>query len=114
MGRASFSLSSCLDVVPEDTREWNPEQAPQAEKTVTRAISLLGDRVRGLHMKDFVLTPEGKMEACACGLGSMRYETLLAFAKQRNLPMTLENTTPDNAEEARLTLERIAAAETPE
>ena len=28
--RASFSLSSCLDVVPEPISEWNPEMAPQA------------------------------------------------------------------------------------
>ena len=30
MGFASFSLSSCLAVVPEETREWKPEIAPQA------------------------------------------------------------------------------------
>ena len=30
MGFASVSLSSCLEVVPEETREWKPEIAPQA------------------------------------------------------------------------------------
>jgi hypothetical protein len=30
MAMASFSLSSCLAVVPEPTREWKPEMAPQA------------------------------------------------------------------------------------
>ena len=30
MGFASVSLSSCLEVVPEATREWKPEIAPQA------------------------------------------------------------------------------------
>ena len=30
MGFASVSLSSCLEVVPEETREWKPEMAPQA------------------------------------------------------------------------------------
>jgi hypothetical protein len=40
----------------------------------------------------------------------MRYEQLLAFGKAKDLPMTLENTVPDNAEAARLHLERIAAA----
>ena len=30
MGCASASLSSCLDVVPEATRLWKPEMAPQA------------------------------------------------------------------------------------
>ena len=59
-------------------------------------------------MKDFVLTPEGKMDACACGLGSMKYETLLSFAKAKDLPMTLENTVPSNAETARKHLEALA------
>ena len=59
-------------------------------------------------MKDFVITPEGKMDACACGLGSMHYEQLLSFAAGKDLPMTLENTVPENAEEARLYLERTA------
>ena len=39
----------------------------------------------------------------------MRYERLLAFAGRRDLPMTLEDTRPDNAEAARLHLEKIAA-----
>jgi hypothetical protein len=60
-----------------------------------------------LHMKDYELK-EGSMEACACGLGAMRYERLLRFAKARNLPMTLENTLPENAEKARLYLEGLA------
>ena len=30
MGCASASRSSCLDVVPEATRLWKPEMAPQA------------------------------------------------------------------------------------
>ena len=30
IGRASFSLSSCLEVVPEATNEWKPEIAPHA------------------------------------------------------------------------------------
>ena len=87
----------------------SPEEAGRAEKIIRDAISLLGDMVRILHMKDFILTPERKMDACACGLGSMRYEQLLSFAAVRDLPMTLENTVPENAEAARLYLERIAA-----
>ena len=31
--RMSRSLESCLDVVPEDTRLWNPDTAPQATVT---------------------------------------------------------------------------------
>ena len=50
------------------------------------------------------------MKACACGMGAMRYEQLLSFAAARSLPMTLENTVPENAETARLHLEGIMAA----
>ena len=41
-------------------------------------------------------------------LGVMRYEKLIAFAKARDLPMTLEDTRPDNAEAARQYLARLA------
>lgn len=85
------------------------DTAERAEEIVADAIRRLGDKVCVLHMKDFELA-NGKIEARACGTGRMRYEQLLSFAKARRLPMTLENTRPDNAEEARLYLEKTAAA----
>ena len=100
--------SDNLQIILDAVNLISPEQADRAEDIVRNAVSLLGERVRILHMKDFVITPEGKMDACACGLGSMRYEQLLSFAARRDLPMTLENTVPENAEEARLYLERAA------
>ena len=100
--------SDHLQIILDAVNLISPQEAGQAEKTIRKAISLLGERVRILHMKDYVITPEGEMDACACGLGSMRYEQLLSFAGERNIPMTLENTVPENAEEARLCLERIA------
>ena len=100
--------SDHLQIILDAVNLISPQEAGRAEEIIRNALSLLGDRVRILHMKDFVITPEGEMDACACGLGLMRYERLLSFAKDRNLPMTLENTVPENAEEARLHLERIA------
>ena len=38
----------------------------------------------------------------------MDYCRLLRFAREKGVPMTLENTRPDNAEAARLMLEREA------
>ena len=38
----------------------------------------------------------------------MKYGPLLKLARERNLPMTLEDTKPDNAEETRLWLEEEA------
>ena len=100
--------SDNLQIILDAVNLISPDQAYRAENIVCNAVSLLGDRVRILHMKDFVITPEGKMDACACGLGSMHYEQLLSFAAGKDLPMTLENTVPENAEEARLHLERTA------
>lgn len=101
--------SDHLRIILDAVNLISPENAGRTDEIVRRAVSLLGDRVEILHMKDFVITPDGKMDACACGLGSMRYEQLLTFAGRKNLPMTLENTVPDNAEQARLYLEKIAA-----
>ncbi len=100
--------SDNLQIILDAVNLISPDQAYRAEDIVRNAVSLLGERVRILHMKDFVITPEGKMDACACGLGSMHYEQLLSFAAGKDLPMTLENTVPENAEEARLHLERVA------
>ena len=101
--------SDHLQIILDAVNLIAPEEADRADEIIRNALSLLGDRIRILHMKDYVITPGGEIDACACGLGSMRYEQLLSFAAGRDLPMTLENTVPDNAEEARLYLERIAA-----
>lgn len=86
-----------------------PDTADRADDIIADAIRRLGDKVMILHMKDFRQTPD-KVLSMACGTGCMRYERLLAFAGRRDLPMTLEDTRPDNAEAARLHLEKIAAA----
>ena len=83
-----------------------PDTVGQADAIVEDAIRRLGDKIMMLHMKDYVLQP-GKLAACACGTGSMRYERLIRYAQSRDLPMTLENTTPENAEAARQYLEAI-------
>ncbi len=100
--------SDHLRIILDAVNLIGPETAGRLEEIIRNAVTLLGDRVRVLHMKDFTVTPEGRQEACACGLGMMRYEMLLGFAQARSLPMTLENTTPENAESARLFLERAA------
>ena len=101
--------SDHLQIILDAVNLIGPEAADRAPAIIEDAVRRLGDRVRILHMKDFILLPEGKMRSCACGLGAMRYERLLDFAAARDLPMTLEDTVPENAEKARLYLEGIAA-----
>ena len=82
----------------------------RAEAIVDDAVRRLGDRVRILHMKDYVPEPGAfRPRSLACGLGGMKYDSLLRLAMANDIPMTLEDTVPDNAEAARLCLEREAA-----
>ena len=98
--------SEHLRIILDAVNLISPENAGRKEEIVKDAITLLGDRVSLLHMKDFRLE-NGKMTSMACGTGDMRYEQLLRFAKERKLEMTLEDTRPENAEAARLFLEEI-------
>ena len=83
----------------------------RADAIIRDAIRRLGDRVEVLHMKDYISRPDQERPGFApCGQGGMRYGALLRLAKERALPMTLENTTPENAEQTRLYLEGLAAA----
>ncbi|MBQ9299035.1 MAG: sugar phosphate isomerase/epimerase [Clostridia bacterium] len=100
--------SDNLRIILDAVNLLSPETVDRADAIVEDAIRRLGDKIMMLHMKDYELR-SGKVAACACGTGSMDYGRLLAYAKARNLPMTLENTTPENAEAARLYLERAAA-----
>jgi len=98
--------SDAVQIILDAVNLLIPENAPQAQAIIQDAISRLGDRVRILHMKDYRLE-EGKIHSIACGTGVMEYEKLLAFARKQGIPMTLEDTTPSNAEAARLYLESL-------
>ena len=78
----------------------------RAGEVILDAVRRLGDRVSVLHMKDFIPEPRAdRPRPVPCGQGQMKYGALLKLARDRNLPMTLENTTPDNAERTRIWLE---------
>ena len=97
-----------VQIILDSVNLLSPENAPQAEAVIDEAIRRLGDRVRVLHMKDYTIAPDGTVLSGACGTGVMKYDRLIAFAKEKNLPMTLEDTKPDNAEAARKYLETFA------
>ena len=99
--------SDNLRIILDAVNLLGADNVNRAEEIIQDGIRRLGDRVSVLHMKDYQ-ERNGKLEAVACGLGEMKYETLLRFGQERNLPMTLENTVPDNAEAARRYLEKAA------
>ncbi len=100
--------SDSLQIILDSVNLLSAATVDRADALIGEAVRRLGDRVRVLHMKDYVKAQNGDVLSTACGLGVMRYEALVAFAKARGLPMTLEDTQPDNAEAARLFLERFA------
>lgn len=66
------------------------------------AIELLGNDIAVVHIKDF--TVQGKeLSAIGAGLGEMDYRAIMRFVKNDKpfIHVTLENTTPDNAVNAR-------------
>ena len=103
--------SDHLQIILDAINLFSMEHLDRADAIVTDAIRRLGDKVTVLHMKDYEPAPgEKRPRAIACGTGHMRYDALLRFAKKRNLPMTLENTKPDNAQATREYLKKLAAA----
>ncbi len=80
--------------------------ADRVEDIVEESIRRLGDRISVLHMKDYTLDAQNqKVLSTACGQGIMDYGRLLSFAGEKGIPMTLEDTCPENARQARKYLE---------
>ena len=103
--------SDHLRIILDTVNLISPEtvRAGKADALIDEAIARLGDKIMVLHMKDYIVE-EGKprVTSLACGMGEMHYEALLRFGLSHDLPMTLEDTKPDNAENARKYLAEIA------
>ena len=96
--------SDHLRIILDAVNLLGEEILDRRDEVLAEAMRRLGDRVALLHMKDYLRGPG--LPAVACGEGEMDYSALMAFARERDLSMTLENTSPENAEKARETLER--------
>lgn len=103
----SDHVSVILDTVNLLTRD----SYARADDIIDESIRRFGDRIGVLHLKDFRVDPEQhRVIPMACGTGRMNFDRLLRFAMARDIPVTLENTTPENAEAARLYLVKRAEA----
>ena len=103
--------SPALRIILDPVNLLHADNFGQREQVLDEAMDVLQDEIVIIHMKDCVLDG-GAVRSMACGLGGMDYEKLLRFALERKpgIQMTLEDTLPENAEGARLHLERAAAA----
>jgi len=101
--------SDNLKIILDPVNLLHPDNVDRRDDVIREAIDLLGEDVVIIHMKDYQ-RGENKLVSMACGLGEMDYTDILRFAKHQKpfIQMTLEDTRPDNAEAARLHLEKIA------
>lgn len=67
------------------------------ETVFAEAITLLGEDVAMVHLKDFCVE-DNALKAVGAGLGEMDYTAILRFMKERKpfIHATLENTKPEN------------------
>lgn len=102
--------SPSLHIILDTVNLLNMHNHTRMDELVEQSIALFGDRIRVLHMKDYQPVEGAEdVRSMACGTGVMDYTRLLDFAKAHpGLPMTLEDTVPDNAVAAREHLEKAA------
>ncbi len=76
---------------------------------IKEAIEVLGKDVAVVHIKDFVITEDGKMDSVAAGTGMMDYTDIIRFIKSQKpyIHVTLENTKPENAVQARQYIQKL-------
>ena len=98
-----------LKIILDPVNLLHPDNLARRGAVIDEAIELLGDDVAIVHLKDYHATATA-LPACACGTGEMDYDAVLRFvnARKPHIQMTLEDTVPDNAEAARLFIERRA------
>lgn len=100
-----------LRIILDTVNLLTPENHARRDAILDECEALFGGKIAVLHLKDYTVEPgAADLKACACGTGEMDYARLLRLATARpGIPMTLENTVPENAERARLFLEAEAA-----
>ena len=98
-----------LGIILDPVNLLHESNLSDADRIIGEAVDLLQDDVLVVHMKDYVLKDDGTMKAVAAGTGRMDYTRVARFIaeKKPTIQITLENTTPDNAEKARAFVERI-------
>ena len=92
-----------LGIIFDPVNMLHPDNIARRDEVLLEAMELLEDEINIIHLKDYTMTG-GTLKSCAAGTGEMDYEPILRFAarKKPGIQMTLEDTQPDNAEDARL------------
>ncbi len=101
-----------LRIILDPVNLLHMENVERRDEVIGEAIELLREEIAVIHIKDYVIR-DGTLKSVAAGTGEMDYTQVLDFARREKpwIQATLENTTPDNAEAARLHIGRLAKEE---
>ncbi len=99
--------SDSLQIILDTVNLLTPANHTRRDALIGECEARFGEKIRILHLKDYRVVPgKENVQSMACGTGEMDYTRLLRLADGKpGIPMTLEDTKPDNAEAARLCLE---------
>ena len=98
-----------LRIIFDPVNLLHPDNLSGCREVLEEAMELLAPEIDVIHLKDYVLKENGGMDSVAAGKGMMDFSGILRFAAEKKpcIPMTLENTVPENAEQARLFIEGV-------
>jgi len=97
-----------LGIILDPVNLLHADNLDHRDEVIEEAIDLLGKDVLTIHLKDYRSEAEGRPSHSVIGRGEMDYSGLFRFVKEKKpyIGMTLEDTTPEDAEEARKFLVR--------
>ena len=100
-----------LQIILDPVNLLHPDNLIRRDEVIGEAIELLGRDTAVIHLKDYVNEGQKGIRSVAAGLGEMDYTAVLRFALRHkpNIQMTLEDTSPDNAQAAREHIARLIA-----
>ena len=92
-----------LGIILDPVNLLHSDNLSERDEIIDKAIELLGKDILTVHLKDYIATPEGRPAHSVIGQGEMDYTRLFRFIRNSkpNIGMTLEDTTPADAEKAR-------------
>ena len=97
-----------LQIIFDPVNLLDPDNLDHREEVIEEAMDLLAPEIAMIHLKDYVLE-DGKMKAVGCGFGEMDYRKIVEFAETKKpyIHATLENTSPETAEQSRKVIEAL-------
>ncbi len=98
-----------LRIIFDPVNLLHPDNLSRRDEVIAEAIELLGKEIDIIHIKDYILREDGKIDSVAAGTGEMDFSAILRFAARvkPGIQMTLENTVPENAENARIFVDGV-------